>query len=233
MGEDLLLVIVGAILGFLSASFVELLKGRMANKQRDRERALESKDELEKSRKEFLASFPDKKIVPAWLTLVKTNTPIALFRKAQTDDADALPVFGEQMGDESAGTSEPTIQKFLLSQTQIIGRDEECEIRLADSTVSRLHAVIRYEEGCFVLYDLGSKSGTYINSKRLNNNTGKILEFGDHLIVGESVLIFYGNSNSSALVSKDLKPASTITKPPRGANSRQKPFGSRNPDPSS
>jgi len=48
-----------------------------------------------------------------------------------------------------------------------IGRDPGNDIILRDPTVSRHHAEIVFERGFFVLHDLASANGTYVNTRRV------------------------------------------------------------------
>ena len=48
-----------------------------------------------------------------------------------------------------------------------LGRDPGNDIILRDPKVSRHHAEIVFERGFFVLHDLASANGTYVNSKRI------------------------------------------------------------------
>ncbi|GAA4861014.1 DUF1707 and FHA domain-containing protein [Kitasatospora terrestris] len=48
-----------------------------------------------------------------------------------------------------------------------IGRMTGSDLRLGDATVSRLHAELRREFGDWVLYDLGSSNGTFVNERRV------------------------------------------------------------------
>ncbi len=48
-----------------------------------------------------------------------------------------------------------------------IGRDPGNDIILRDPKVSRHHAEIVFERGFFVLHDLASANGTYVNAKRV------------------------------------------------------------------
>jgi pSer/pThr/pTyr-binding forkhead associated (FHA) protein len=48
-----------------------------------------------------------------------------------------------------------------------VGRDPGNDIILRDPKVSRHHAEIVFERGFFVLHDLASANGTYINGKRV------------------------------------------------------------------
>ncbi len=54
-----------------------------------------------------------------------------------------------------------------------------------DNGVSRLHAVIRYNEGNVVLVDLGSSNGSYINGIRVMPNIEHPLRHGDILALGK------------------------------------------------
>ena len=48
-----------------------------------------------------------------------------------------------------------------------VGRDPGYDIILRDPKVSRHHAEIVFERGFFVLHDLASANGTYVNGKRI------------------------------------------------------------------
>lgn len=48
-----------------------------------------------------------------------------------------------------------------------LGRDPGNDIILRDPKVSRHHAEIVFERGFFVLHDLASANGTYVNGKRI------------------------------------------------------------------
>lgn len=48
-----------------------------------------------------------------------------------------------------------------------VGRDPGNDIILRDPKVSRHHAEIVFERGFFVLHDLASANGTYVNGKRI------------------------------------------------------------------
>ena len=68
--------------------------------------------------------------------------------------------------------------------TTVIGRKEDCTIRVPVREVSRHHLELRTTEAGVHFKDLGSANGTYINNKRAAK--GK-LSAGDHLIVGPVV----------------------------------------------
>jgi hypothetical protein len=49
----------------------------------------------------------------------------------------------------------------------LIGRSEDVDLRLDDISVSRRHALISFVDGGWILTDLGSRNGTWINGWRL------------------------------------------------------------------
>src|SRR5215467_306470 len=53
------------------------------------------------------------------------------------------------------------------TETVYVGRGLECAIRTDDGMVSRRHSQIRMENGRFVIEDLGSANGVYLNNVRI------------------------------------------------------------------
>jgi pSer/pThr/pTyr-binding forkhead associated (FHA) protein len=49
----------------------------------------------------------------------------------------------------------------------IVGRDPDCDVRLHDPSVSRLHCEISQINGRLVVVDLESRHGTFINGRRV------------------------------------------------------------------
>lgn len=68
-----------------------------------------------------------------------------------------------------------------------IGRDPRNAIRLHDSEISRRHAEFRRTEKGYVIYDLQSSNGTYLNGKRIKYSHVKT---GDRILIGQSEMIF-------------------------------------------
>jgi len=56
-----------------------------------------------------------------------------------------------------------------IGESTLIGRSPECDIFLDDVTVSRRHAEIRKDGERFVIRDLGSLNGTFVNRHRIED----------------------------------------------------------------
>lgn len=64
----------------------------------------------------------------------------------------------------------------------VIGRSSQSDLALKDERVSRLHAVIRQQGDQFIIQDLESKSGTFVNDSLIENEPiyhNDVLRFGD------------------------------------------------------
>lgn len=62
------------------------------------------------------------------------------------------------------------IREYVLTEgaTASIGRLETNDIWIPEQHVSRQHAVINYRDGIFMITDLGSANGTFVNDQRLD-----------------------------------------------------------------
>jgi len=79
---------------------------------------------------------------------------------------------------ESRGKGKTAVHivSFAQRQTVRLGRSHQCEVRIADVSLSRTHAKIRFECGSFVLDDDKSKFGTLLAlTKRRHVEPGQSL----------------------------------------------------------
>ena len=77
---------------------------------------------------------------------------------------------------------------YLIREAkQRLGRDSHCEVHLEDSEASRTHAEIEFVDGEFVLRDLGSSNGTFVNGNRITEHT---LRIGDRVQIGKRLMLF-------------------------------------------
>src|SRR5271155_4573306 len=55
----------------------------------------------------------------------------------------------------------------ILKDLIVVGRKEECDLRLDHKSVSKLHCVLVKTDGVLLLRDLGSTNGTRVNGQRV------------------------------------------------------------------
>ncbi len=80
------------------------------------------------------------------------------------------------------------ITEHPLGDSNVLGRSTTATVRLADREVSRKHSQIDLEGDKFVLRDLGSSNGTFLNGKRILEPS--TLEDGDEVVIGTSKMEF-------------------------------------------
>ena len=83
---------------------------------------------------------------------------------------------------------------FAFAQNRVaIGRAVENEVTLSNmlQRVSRRHAEIRREAGCFWLVDVGSKNATVLNGQHLEAQRCYALQHGDRFQVGDYQIDFF------------------------------------------
>ncbi|MFQ6172399.1 FHA domain-containing protein [Oryzobacter sp. R7] len=81
--------------------------------------------------------------------------------------------------------------RFLLDDDEVMsGRHPDSDIFLDDVTVSRKHAVFTRTGGGFVVRDVGSLNGTYVNRELVDEAT---LKTGDEVQIGKFRLVFYAS----------------------------------------
>ncbi len=89
--------------------------------------------------------------------------------------------------------------RFELTESVLgLGRDSSNAIQLHDTEVSRQHAEIRRDENTYVICDLNSSNGTYVNGRRVRQHR---LSSGDQVQVGSTLMLYTGPSGD---VDEDL-----------------------------
>jgi pSer/pThr/pTyr-binding forkhead associated (FHA) protein len=75
---------------------------------------------------------------------------------------------------------------FELGSELVVGRGEKCHVVLDDTYVSQVHARIFAKGDGYVLEDLGSTNGTYLNRQKVTAPTE--VQRGDRVKIGRTVL---------------------------------------------
>ena len=90
-------------------------------------------------------------------------------------------------------SAEPAMYDFADDAPLVIGRGSICDVRLRDARASKSHAQVRATDEGYVLEDLGSSNGTYIEGKRIRSAQlipGIRFRIGDtNLVLDDRLLI--------------------------------------------
>jgi pSer/pThr/pTyr-binding forkhead associated (FHA) protein len=77
----------------------------------------------------------------------------------------------------------------LTKEVTLMGRDVSNDIILGDAEISRQHSRLTRTPGGYVLEDLGSTNGTFVNGERLM--APRVLNPGDLVALGENVSLTF------------------------------------------
>jgi adenylate cyclase len=86
-------------------------------------------------------------------------------------------------------------QAIDLRPVNSLGRHPNNTIQLLDKIVSKEHCIVEQREGRFVLRDLGSLNGTYVNGERVRGETA--LKHGDEIALGSTRARYDDGSGAS------------------------------------
>jgi len=118
-----------------------------------------------------------------------TDTPA---EDVEVEVGDVPPGLGLLVGGRGA---DAPLRFALSAGTTRVGRHPDSDIFLDDITVSRRHAEIDRRGDGYVLRDVGSLNGTYLNRERIDEAP---LRNGDEVQIGKFKLVFLaGNTGPS------------------------------------
>jgi signal transduction histidine kinase/pSer/pThr/pTyr-binding forkhead associated (FHA) protein len=89
----------------------------------------------------------------------------------------------------------------LTGDKTTVGRDTTNVIRLHDTEVSRRHAEFQEVETGYLLRDVGSANGTFVNNERVQEVP---LNTGDHIQIGQTTLVYSTGRGETQKEASDL-----------------------------
>jgi Nif-specific regulatory protein len=90
----------------------------------------------------------------------------------------------------------------LNEELLVIGRETAANLCIADASVSRRHSKIEKKESGFVLTDLESLNGTFVNDVPVKS---RLLEHGDRVRIGDSQFLFLTHEGDATSKSSDVR----------------------------
>ncbi|MCI0611204.1 MAG: FHA domain-containing protein [Anaerolineae bacterium] len=90
----------------------------------------------------------------------------------------------------------PPLKEFELTKSEIvIGRDESADLTISSPAVSRRHARMVREGNGYMVEDLGSSNGTFVNDQKLTGR--RLLKSGDQIRLGQAIHLVYEAPNEA------------------------------------
>ncbi|HEX9924473.1 MAG TPA: FHA domain-containing protein [Anaerolineae bacterium] len=93
----------------------------------------------------------------------------------------------------------PKTQWPLAKSSIIIGREAESDVQIADRQVSRQHAEVTRTDQGFMLRDLGSKNGTFLNGEPVSQEP-RLMRNGDDVGIALCAKLTFIEENATAPV---------------------------------
>ena len=90
---------------------------------------------------------------------------------------------------------------FPVDEEVVIGRETAANLCIADASVSRRHSKIEKKESGFVITDLDSLNGTFVNDVPVKT---RLLEHGDRVRIGDSQFLFLAHEGDAMSKSSDV-----------------------------
>jgi Mg-chelatase subunit ChlD len=100
-------------------------------------------------------------------------------QELQGDNFAYRPPLQAELIDVDHITAKESVSLILNKQTVRIGRDPNNDIIIPREFISSLHATIEYKNGYYYLEDYRSTNGTYLNNKKISQNSPVRLKSGD------------------------------------------------------
>jgi pSer/pThr/pTyr-binding forkhead associated (FHA) protein len=124
--------------------------------------------------------------LPATPPPAPPQPPLALDRSAPLNATDTLVSIMPHSLLVLAGPEKG--KTFPLGETTRLGRDMDNEVMLTDPRISRRHAEIELKGQEYVIFDMGSPNGLFVNAVRVTGP--QMLRDGDNIRLGDTVLVF-------------------------------------------
>ncbi len=108
---------------------------------------------------------------------------------------------------------------YRLGQTPFhIGRSQDSELWLRDDGVSRRHARLTFEGGVYVIQDLDSANGTFVQGQRVSK---QVLHDGDLIQLGPAAVFRYSIADADQEVLLEQLYAASVTDSLTGCHNRE------------
>jgi hypothetical protein len=126
-----------------------------------------------------------------------TETDITNTTSSESDRRENVPILIAYQGILSG-------QRWKIKKGSfIMGRADDCDVVIPDRQISRYHARIERDVGGYLLRDLGSKNGTYVNGELLRGQPYR-LQDGDEIELATVIQLGFVSGEATLPLTGDL-----------------------------
>ena len=109
------------------------------------------------------------------------------------------------------------VKSVKLLPSTVIGRSNECDLKISSSEVSRIHCRITIQDDSVFIEDLGSANGTFVNDQILSPRQPIAVDPGTKITIGpaEFIVDFIAPTSNTVVVRRTDKNGKRIPSPAR------------------
>src|SRR5579859_6712210 len=111
------------------------------------------------------------------------------------------PAIGAIARQGMAWLEQPSGERRYVQSELRIGRGDKNDLQLNDASVSRYHAFLRRVDGRYLLSDVGSQNGTFVNDRQVHAPSA--LQSGDRIRAGTTELTFHVDAPATSPTGAD------------------------------
>jgi predicted component of type VI protein secretion system len=104
----------------------------------------------------------------------------------------------------------------LQSEETVIGRRQDCDLRIPSTDVSRRHCLLSMHDGCLNVEDLDSVNGTFVNGERISGR--QLVMPGDKIQIGPVTFVAKYEMSKATRTGLHQEGAGNAGDPARAAN---------------
>jgi predicted component of type VI protein secretion system len=101
----------------------------------------------------------------------------------------------------------------LTRNMTVLGRRDDCDLRIPLPMVSRRHCAISLNKDSLLLRDLGSRGGTFVNDQRVDDQT--TVKPGDYIRIGPLIFVCQIDGKPEKIVPPPAPQAKPKPQPPK------------------
>ncbi|CAG2176321.1 unnamed protein product [Oppiella nova] len=136
----------------------------------------------------------DKKVYNFYSSLKQMDKKRQTMNKtSKTSKSEVSPPLMRMIVKQSSSLEIGSLLQVVSCMGAKVGNDSSCDVWITDESVSRSHAEIRYDynDNNYMIKDLNSTNGTFINGNKIESNCSTIVSHSSEISFGKCVLLVH------------------------------------------